>query len=261
VFFRIKKELEDFSAKLDVKDINFIPISALEGDNVVERSEKMKWYEGQTLMYLLENVHISGDHNHIDVRFPVQYVVRPMTTEHHDFRGFAGRVASGVIRKGDEISVLPSGFTSKIKSIETMTGALEEAFAPMSVCITLEDEIDISRGDMIVRRNNIPEQTQDVEAMVCWFHEKPMQANGKYALKHTSRDARCMVKDIVYKMDINTLHRNEEDKTIKMNDIARIRLRTTNALFTDKYYRNRVTGSFILIDEGTNETVGAGMII
>lgn len=261
VFFRIKKELEDFSAKLDVKDINFIPISALEGDNVVERSEKMKWYEGQTLMYLLENVHISGDHNHIDVRFPVQYVVRPMTTEYHDFRGFAGRVASGVIRKGDEISVLPSGFTSKIKSIETMTGALEEAFAPMSVCITLEDEIDISRGDMIVRRNNIPEQTQDVEAMICWFHEKPLQANGKYALKHTSRDARCMVKEIVYKMDINTLHRNEEDKTIKMNDIARIRLRTTNPLFTDKYYRNRVTGSFILIDEGTNETVGAGMII
>ncbi|MBX7093515.1 MAG: sulfate adenylyltransferase subunit CysN [Flavobacteriales bacterium] len=260
-FYKIKKDLEDFSAKLEVKDINFIPISALNGDNVVDRSEKMKWYDGPTLMYLLENVHISGDHNHIDARFPVQYVVRPMSNEFHDFRGYAGRVSSGVIRKGDEIMVLPSGFTSKIKSIVTMEKEIEEAFAPMSVTLTLEDEIDISRGDMIVRKNNVPEQTQDVEAMVCWLNDKPMQSNGKYALRHTSKDVRSVVKDIRYKMDINTLHRNEEDKTIRMNDIARVVLRTTSPLFIDKYHRNRSTGSFILIDEGTNETVGAGMII
>lgn len=260
-FFRIKKELEEFSAKLDVKDINFIPISALNGDNVVDRSLKMDWYDGPTLMYLLENVHISGDHNHIDARFPVQYVVRPMSTEFHDFRGYAGRVASGAIRKGDEVLVLPSGFTSKVKSIETMDGELEEAFAPMSVTLTLEDEIDISRGDMIVRKNNVPDQSQDLEAMICWFNEKPLQLNGKYALRHTSRDVRTVIKDIRYKMDINTLHRNEEDKQIGMNDIARIVLRTTAPLFTDKYHRNRVTGSFILIDESTNETLGAGMVI
>lgn len=261
VFNSIKKDLEDFSAKLDVKDINFIPISALNGDNVVDRSEKMKWYDGPTLMYLLENVHISGDHNLIDMRFPVQYVVRPMSAEYHDFRGYAGRIASGVVRTGDEIQVLPSGFTTKIKTITTMDGDVQEAFAPMSVTITLEDEIDISRGDMIVRVNNIPDQTQDIDAMICWFHEKPMQLNGKYALKHTTKDVKSMIKNIQYKMDINTLHRNEEDKNIRMNDIARVQLRTTSALFKDKYHRNRVTGSFILIEEGTNETVGAGMII
>lgn len=261
VFNSIKKDLEDFSAKLDVKDINFIPISALKGDNVVDRSEKMKWYDGPTLMYLLENVHISGDHNLIDMRFPVQYVVRPMNTEYHDFRGYAGRIASGVVRAGDEIQVLPSGFTTKIKTITTMDGDIQEAFAPMSVTITLEDEIDISRGDMIVRVNNIPEQSQDVDAMVCWFNEKPLQLNGKYALKHTSKDVKSMVKNIQYKMDINTLHRNEEDKNIRMNDIARVQLRTTAPLFQDKYHRNRVTGSFVLVEEGTNETVGAGMII
>jgi sulfate adenylyltransferase subunit 1 len=261
VFNSIKKDLEDFSAKLDVKDINFIPISALKGDNVVDRSEKMKWYDGPTLMYLLENVHISGDHNLIDMRFPVQYVVRPMNTEYHDFRGYAGRIASGVVRAGDEIQVLPSGFTTKIKTITTMDGDIQEAFAPMSVTITLEDEIDISRGDMIVRVNNIPEQSQDVDAMVCWFNEKPLQLNGKYALKHTSKDVKSMVKNIQYKMDINTLHRNEEDKNIRMNDIARVQLRTTSPLFQDKYHRNRVTGSFVLVEEGTNETVGAGMII
>jgi sulfate adenylyltransferase subunit 1 len=232
VFNSIKKDLEDFSAKLDVKDINFIPISALKGDNVVDRSEKMKWYDGPTLMYLLENVHISGDHNLIDMRFPVQYVVRPMNTEYHDFRGYAGRIASGVVRAGDEIQVLPSGFTTKIKTITTMDGDIQEAFAPMSVTITLEDEIDISRGDMIVRVNNIPEQSQDVDAMVCWFNEKPLQLNGKYALKHTSKDVKSMVKNIQYKMDINTLHRNEEDKNIRMNDIARVQLRTTSPLFS-----------------------------
>lgn len=260
-FEKIKKDLEEFSAKLDVKDINFIPISALNGDNVVDRSEKMSWYDGPTLMYLLENVHISGDHNLIDFRFPVQYVVRPMSKEYHDFRGYAGRIASGTIKVGEEIQVLPSGFTTKIKSITTLDGELKEAFAPMSVTLTLEDEIDISRGDMITRVNNVPDQSQDIEAMVCWFNEKPLQVNGKYALKHTSKDVRAMVKEVKYKMDINTLHRNEEDKQINMNDIAKIQLRTTAALFKDKYHRNRITGSFVLIEEGSNETVGAGMIV
>ena len=261
VFQRIKKELEDFSAKLEVKDINYIPISALNGDNVVDRSKVMNWYDGPTLMYLLENVHISGDLNHIDARFPVQYVVRPMSKEHHDFRGYAGRVNSGVLRKGDEISVLPSGFESKIKSIHLMDKELNEAFAPMSVVVTLEDEIDISRGDMIVRRNNVPEQNQDIEAMVCWFNEKALQVNGKYALRHTSKEVRSVIKEVKYKIDINTLHRNENEKNIEMNDIARISLRTTAPLFFDKYHRNRYTGSFVLIEEGSNETVAAGMII
>ena len=261
VFDKIKKDLEDFSAKLDVKDINFIPISALNGDNVVDRSTKMNWYDGPTLMYMLENVHISGDHNLIDTRFAVQYVIRPMSKEFHDFRGYAGRIGSGIIRVGDQIQVLPSGFTTKIKTITNLSGDLQEAFAPMSVTLTLEDEIDISRGDMIVKVNNVPNQTQDIDAMLCWFHEKPLQPNGKYALKHTTKDVKAMVKNIQYKMDINSLHKNEVDREVKMNDIARVQLRTTAALFTDKYHRNRVTGSFILIEEGTNETVGAGMII
>lgn len=261
IFDNIKKELEQFTAKLDVKDIRYIPISALHGDNVVERSKNMHWYEGPTLMYLLENIHISSDYNLIDARFPVQYVIRPQSKEFHDFRGYAGRMAGGVMRVGDEVQVLPSGFTSIIKSINTLDGELTEAYTPMSVILTLEDEIDISRGDMIVRKNNLPEQTQDIEAMICWFNEKPLQLNGKYALKHTTKDVRSVIKEVKYKMDINTLHRNIEDKQVKANDIARIQLRTTAPLFTDKYHRNRTTGSFILIDEGTNETVAAGMII
>ena len=260
-FEEIKDELESFASKLDVSDVSFIPVSALMGDNVVERSSNMPWYEGPTLLYRLENVHISSDYNQIDCRFPVQYVVRPQKTEFHDYRGYAGRVAGGVFKKGDDVLVLPSGFTSKIKSIDTLEGEIEEAFTPMSVSITLEDEIDISRGDMIVRQNNKPEPSQDVDMMVCWLSERPLQLNGKYALKHTTRDARCMVKEIKYKVDINTLHRMEDDKHIAMNDIARISLRTTNPLFIDRYNRNRVTGSLILIDEATNETVGAGMII
>ncbi|WKZ74707.1 MAG: sulfate adenylyltransferase subunit CysN [Vicingaceae bacterium] len=261
VFEKIKKELEAFSAKLDVKDITFIPISALKGDNVVERSTTMNWYQGPTLMYLLENIHISGDHNLIDARFPVQYVIRPQSTEYHDFRGYAGRMASGVLKKGEEIMVLPSGFTSRIKSIYSSGTELEEAFAPMSVTITLEDEIDISRGDMVVRVNNQPEQTQEIDVMLCWFNEKPLVLNGKYALKHTTKEVRCIVKDILYKMDINTLSRNTENKSIGMNDIARVNLRTTAPLLADKYHRNRITGSLVLIDEATNETVAAGMII
>jgi sulfate adenylyltransferase subunit 1 len=261
VFEGIRKQFEAFASRLEVTDIRFIPISALKGDNVVDRSKNMTWYEGPTLLYLLENIHISSDNNLIDCRFPVQYVIRPMSTEHHDYRGFAGRVAGGVFRKGDKVTVLPSGFATKIKSIDTFGGELEEAFPTMSVTITLEDEIDISRGDMIVRENNQPVASQDVDIMVCWFNPKPLQLNGKYAVKHTSRDARCVVKDIRYKMDINTLHRIEDDKNIGMNDIGRISIRTTVPLFFDNYRKNRFTGSLILIDEATNETVAAGMIV
>ena len=258
---KLVNDLEAFSAKLETKDVRFIPISALMGDNVVHRSENMDWFEGATLMHTLETVHIASDHNHIDCRFPVQNIIRPQTTEHHDYRGYAGRIAGGVFKKGDEIMVLPSGFTSKIKSIDTFNGEIEEAFAPMSVAMTLEDDIDISRGDMIVRENNKPEVSQDIEAMICWMGDSPLKEKGKYALKHTSKDARCMVKEIKYKVDINTLHRNEADKVISSNDIARVTLRTTSPLFIDQYSRNRNTGSLILIDEATNNTVGAGMII
>ncbi len=261
VYDKLVKDLEAFSAKLETKDVRFIPISALKGDNVVHRSENMAWFEGATLMHTLETVHIASDHNHIDCRFPVQNIIRPQTTEHHDYRGYAGRIAGGVFKKGDAVMVLPSGFTSKIKSIDTFDGEIDEAFAPMSVTMTLEDDIDISRGDMIVRENNKPEVSQDIEAMICWMGDSPLKEKGKYALKHTSKDARCMVKEIKYKVDINTLHRNEADKVISSNDIARVTLRTTSPLFIDQYSRNRNTGSLILIDEATNNTVGAGMII
>ncbi|MCB0401003.1 MAG: sulfate adenylyltransferase subunit CysN [Flavobacteriales bacterium] len=261
VFEKIKDDLEAFSSKLNVKDIHFVPISALKGDNVVNKSENMDWYHGSTLMYLLENIHIGSDYNHIDCRFPVQYVIRPQSDEYHDYRGYAGRIAGGVFKPGDEVMVLPSGLTSKVKSIDTMAGSLEEAFAPMSVTLTLEDDIDISRGDMIVRENNKPEVEQDVDVMLCWLNEKKMVPRGKYAIKHTSNDARCVIKEVRYKVDINTLHRIEDDKEVGMNEIARVSIRTTKPLLYDNYSRNRFTGSLILIDEGTNETVGAAMII
>jgi sulfate adenylyltransferase subunit 1 len=258
---RIKEELKVFSSKLKTKDVRFIPISALKGDNVVNRSSEMDWYEGSTLLHTLENIHIASDRNHIDCRFPVQYVIRPQKDEYHDYRGYAGRVNGGVFKKGDEVMVLPSGFSSIIKSIDTINGPISEAFAPQSITMTLEDDIDISRGDMIVRKNNSPEAKQDVDLMICWLSDKPLQLRGKYAIKHTSKDARCMIKNILYKVDINTLHRNEEDKNIVSNDIARVSIRTTAPLFIDPYNSNRNTGSVILIDEATNNTVGAGMII
>ena len=257
----IKKDFEDFSSKLDVKDVRFIPISALKGDNVVNRSNEMSWYEGSTLLYTLENIHIGSDHNHIDCRFPVQTVIRPQTDEFHDYRGYAGRIAGGIFKSGDEVIVLPSGFTSKVKSIDTYDGQVDEAFAPMSVTITLEDDIDISRGDMIVRANNQPEPKQDIEVMLCWLNNKGPIPRGKYTVRHTSSDAKAMIKDIRYKLDINTLHRNEDDKSISANDICRATLRTTKPLLVDSYRKNRITGSLILVDEGTNETVAAGMII
>ena len=261
IYYKIKDDIESFATKLDVHDIRFMPISALKGDNVVSKSENMDWYQGETLLHLLETIHIGSDYNHIDCRFPVQYVIRPHSDEFHDYRGYAGRIAGGVWKKGDEITVLPSGFSSKIKSIDTFEGPVDEAFAPMSVTITLEDEIDISRGDMLVRANNQPEVTQDVDLMVCWFNERPLIPNGKYTIKHTTNEARCMVKNVNYRMDINNLHRIDDDLTVRMNDIARISIRTTKPLFADRYQRNRITGSVILIDEGTNETVAAGMIL
>jgi sulfate adenylyltransferase subunit 1 len=221
----------------------------------------MPWYEGATLLYYLENVHIGSDHNFIDCRFPVQFVIRPNTDEFHDYRGYAGRVAGGVIKKGDQVMLLPSGFTSTIAKIDTADGEIEEAFPSMSVTILLSDNLDLSRGDMIVRENNHPEVTQDIDLMVCWFNERPLQNRGKYAIVHPTQTARCLVQEIQYKMDVNTLHRNLEDKTVKMNDIARVKIRTTKPLFIDPYRKNKLTGSIILIDEGTNETVGAGMVV
>ncbi len=258
---KIREEFEKFAAKLDVKDVSFIPVSALQGDNVVDRSKNMGWYEGATLMYYLENVHIASDHNFIDTRFPVQYVIRPYNDAYHDYRGYAGRVAGGILKKGDNVMLLPSGFTSTITKIDTFDGEVEEAFPPMSVTVLLKDDLDLSRGDMIVRQNNMPETTQDLEVMVCWFNERSLQPRGKYTILHTTQEARCIVKEIRYKLNINTLHRDLEDKTIKMNDIARVVIRTTKPLFADAYRKNRNTGSVIFVDEGTNETVGAGMII
>ena len=257
----IKDEFEKFSYKIDVKDVHFIPISALNGDNVVDRSKNMNWYEGSTLLYYLEHVHIGSDQNFIDTRFPVQYVIRPNTDAFHDYRGYAGRVAGGVLKKGDNVILLPSGLTTKIKKIDTYDGEIEEAYPPMAVTVLLEDDMDLSRGDMIARENNQPEVGQDIEVMVCWFNERPLQLRGKYTIKHTTQEARCIVKDIRYKLDINSLHRLQEDKHITMNDIARVVLRTTKPLLYDSYRKNRTTGSIIFIDEGTNETVGAGMII
>ena len=261
VFQKIKKDFESFSSKLDITDIRFIPISALNGDNVVNRSEKMSWYEGSTLLYTLENLHIGSDYNHIDCRFPVQTVIRPKMAPYHDFRGYAGRIAGGVFKPGDEITVLPSGFTSKIKSIETFNGPLSEAFAPMSVVIQLTDDVDVSRGDMLVRSNNQPDLNQDIEIMMCWLDNKAPHPKSKYIIKHTTSGAKAIIKNIRYKLDVNTLHRNVENLNIGMNDVARVQLRTTKPLLTDAYRKNRTTGSIILIDESTHETVAAGMII
>jgi len=260
-FLKLKKELSNFSSKLTSKDVRFIPISALKGDNIVNRSSKMKWYEGSTLLHILENIHIASDYNLIDCRFPVQHVIRPQKKEFHDFRGYAGRISGGIFKKGDEIVVLPSGFHSKIKAIYNFDEQLEEAFVPMSVTMTLEDDLDISRGDMLVRANNQPQATQDIDLMICWLGENPLSEKGKYIVKHTSKEVRGIIKKVLYKVDINTLHRNENDKIISSNDIARISIRVTQPLFIDKYRKNRVTGSLIIIDENTHNTIGAGMII
>lgn len=260
-FNKIVDEFQDFSSKLDVKDVRFVPISALNGDNVVHRSDKTDWYEGSTLMYTLETIHIGSDHNHIDCRFPVQMVIRPKTDEYHDFRGYAGRIAGGVFKPGDDVLVMPSGFSSKIKTIETFDGPVDEAFAPMSVTMTLEDDIDIARGDMIVRANNQPNQLQDVDVMLCWLNQEGPMPRKKYTVKHTSNEVKAMIKNIRYKLDINTLHRDENAEDVGVNDVCRVQFRTTKPLLADTYRKNKNTGSIILIDEGTNETVAAGMII
>ncbi len=261
VFNKIKEEFDDFSSKLEIQDIQYIPISALKGDNVVEKSDKTPWFKGSTLLYTLENVHIASDFNFVDCRFPVQRVIRPQSDEYHDFRGYAGRIEGGIFKPGDEVVALPSGFSSTIKSIETMNGQIDEAYPPMNVVIQLEDEIDISRGDMIVKPNNQPETGQDIELMICWLNDKKLLLGGKYAIRQTTKDARCIIKDIRYKVDINTLHKIEDDLNIGLNEIGRILIRTTQPFFYDSYKKNRGTGSIIILDENTNETVGAGMII
>lgn len=258
---QIVANYEAFSSKLDIKDVQFVPISALKGDNVVDRSKNMPWYEGSTLLYHLEHVHISSDFNHIDCRFPVQMVIRPHILEFQDFRWYAGRIDGGIFKPGDEVQVLPSGFSTKIKSIELNGEPIQEAFSPMSVTMTLEDEIDISRGDMIVRPNNQPDSTQDLEVMVCWMNQKTLKNKTKIIVKHTTKECQAMVKEIQYKVDVNTLHRVENISEIGMNDIARVSIRTAQPIFKDSYRRNRLTGSVILIDPITNDTVGAGMII
>ncbi|SDB61995.1 sulfate adenylyltransferase subunit 1 [Flavobacteriaceae bacterium MAR_2010_188] len=258
---KVINQFEEFSSKMLVKDIRFIPISALKGDNVVHRSERMEWYQAAPLLGTLETLHISSDINKIDARFPVQTVLRPQNDTHRDYRGYAGRMASGVLRVGDEITVLPSGFISKIKSIDTFEKSLNEAYAPMSVSITLEDDIDVSRGDMIVRSNNKPDTSQDIEAMLCWLNSTPSKPRAKYSIHHTSNEQKAMIKEVVYKYDINTLDRHSDDDELRMNDICRVRIRTTKPLMVDSYRDNRTTGSIILVDDATNETVAAGMVV
>ena len=261
VYNNIVSQFEEISSKMLVKDVRFIPMSALLGDNVVNKSENMKWYQGAPMLHTLETMHISSDINKVDARFPVQTVLRPQSEDFRDYRGYAGRVASGIFRPGDEVTVMPSGFTSKIKTIDTLDGALEEAFAPMSISMTLEDDIDISRGDMIVRSNNKPEPSQDVEVMLCWLNNTPAKPRAKYTIKHTSNDQKAMIKEVVYKIDINTLERINDDVELKMNDISKVKIRTTKPLMIDSYRENRTTGSIILVDDATNETVAAGMIV
>jgi sulfate adenylyltransferase subunit 1 len=263
VFQDIVASFHEFASRLDnVADITAIPLSALNGDNVVEKSDKMPWFKGSSLLYHLETVYTGGTANHVDARFPVQWIIRPLSQEHHDFRGYAGRVAGGVFKPGDAVTVMPSGFSTRVKKIHLPGGKeLDEAFPPQSVVMTLEDEIDISRGDMLVKANNPPEASQDVEAMVCWFSQKPMETRGKYLLRHTTKETKAIVQELRYQVDIETLHKKEGTSALGMNDIGRISLRTASPLFYDSYRRNRLTGSFILIDPGTHETVAAGMIV
>lgn len=260
VYDRIYAEFTQFATKLNVPDLEVIPISALQGDNVVTRSENMPWYSGPTLMHHLEHVHVASDRDLIDARFPVQYVIRPKSDEFHDYRGYAGQVAGGVLKPGDEVVVLPSGMTSRISRIDLFDREITEAFPPMSVTVHLEDDVDVSRGDMIARVKNAPTPSQDIDAMVCWMTTAPLQPRQKLAIKHTTRTGRALVKDIQYRLDVNTLHRDQETKELGVNEIGRVTLRTTVPLLADPYSKNRTTGSFILIDEATGVTVGAGMI-
>ena len=260
-FEEIRDQFTEFAGQLDLHDVTFIPISALKGDNIVDRSKSTDWYEGPTLLHHLETVYVASDDNLIDVRFPVQYVIRPKRTEYHDYRGYAGQVAAGRMRPGDEVMVLPSGMTSTIASIDTADGPLDEARPPQSVAITLADDVDISRGDLICRPNNHPEPSQDVEAMVAWMDSSAsLNPRTIFTLKHTTRSVRAMVTDLRYRLDIQTMHRDTEATSLSLNEIGRVSLRTMQPIFADDYRRNRATGSFILIDESTNQTVAGGMI-
>jgi bifunctional enzyme CysN/CysC len=262
VFDAIADEFTSFAAKLDAPDLSVIPISALKGDNIVSRSANMPWYDGPSLLHHLEHVHFASDRNLVDVRFPVQYVIRPQSSAHPDYRGYAGQVASGILKPGDEVMVLPSGLTTTITAIESPAGPVQEAFPPMSVTLRLADDIDVARGDLICRPNNAPAVAQNVEALVCWMDEtRPLTVGGKYAIKHTTRAARAVVRGLNYRLDINSLHRDEGATELRLNEIGRVKLRTTVPLLADQYRRNRTTGGFVIIDETTNRTVGAGMII
>ncbi len=263
VFRRIKHDFEQFASRLEnLVEVTFIPMSALNGDNVVDKSKNMPWYMGPPLLYHLETVYIGAQENHVDPRFPVQWVIRPQSDKYHDFRGYAGRVAGGVFKKGDDVTILPSGFSTKVKEVVTYEGPLEEVFAPLSVTLTLEDEIDISRGDMIVKPHNQPHVSQDIDAMICWFSDSTkLHPKGKYVLRHTTKEVKAVVQEVRYKVNINNLHKIEGDPNFSLNEIGRISLRTSSPLFFDSYRRNRNTGSFILIDAGSNETVAAGMIL
>src|SRR5256884_1138413 len=261
VFEKIADEFSCFAMKLEAPDLTVIPISALHGDNIVARSANMPWYDGPSLLHHLEQVHIASDRNLVDVRFPVQYVIRPHNDSHHDYRGYAGQLAAGVLRVGDEIVVQPSGLTSKVAAIDTYDGPLTEAYPPMSVTVRLEDDIDVSRGNMLCRPHNQPTVGQDIEAMVCWLTDRPLQPNGRYALKHTTRTARAVVKDLRYRLHINTPHPDEECTGLGLNEMGRLHLRVTAPLMFDDYRRDRATGSFILVDETTNATAGAGLIL
>jgi sulfate adenylyltransferase large subunit len=261
IYEKIHAEFTQFATKLNIPDLEVIPISALQGDNVVNRSENMDWYSGPTLMHHLEHVHVASDRDLVDTRFPVQYVVRPKSDSHHDYRGYAGKVAGGVLKPGDEVVVLPSGMTTRIAAIDLFNQQVPEAFPPMSVTLRLEDDVDVSRGDMIARVNNAPQPSQDIDAMICWMAATPLRERQKLAIKHTTRGARALVKEVRYRLDVNTLHRDQEATGLGVNEIGRVQLRTTVPLLCDPYARNRDTGSFILIDEATGVTVGAGMVI
>jgi bifunctional enzyme CysN/CysC len=261
-FERIAGEFTTFAAKLEAPDLAVIPVSALHGDNIASRSPNMSWYEGPSLLHHLEHVHFASDRNLVDVRFPVQYVIRPQSSTVRDYRGYAGQVASGVLKPGDEVLALPSGFTSTVASIESADGEVPEAYPPMSVTLRLADELDISRGDLICRPHNAPAVAQNIDAMVCWMDETaPLEVGRKYVIKHTTRSARAVVRDLQYRLDVNSLHRDESAKSLRLNEIGRVRLRTTVPLLADEYRRNRTTGGFILIDETTNRTVAGGMIV
>jgi len=262
-FDQIVEDFKSFASRLDnVVEITFIPMSALDGDNVVDKSENMPWYEGPTFLYHLENVYVGTTENHVDARFPVQWVIRPHSKEYHDFRGFAGRIAGGVFKPGDEVICYPSGFSSRVKVIyDSKNNPVEEAYSPMSVVMTLENEIDISRGGMITKVNSPPKISQDIEAVICWFSETKLDPRGKYVLRHAASEGKAVIREVKYKIDVNSLHKVDTDRDVTLNEIARIRIRSSIPLHHDPYRSNRITGSFILVHAGTNETVAAGMIV